>query len=321
VYGERIIKLKSFDLGSLVRNYRIDKNMTQEQLAELFECSSSTISRMEKGESLPNKRIYENVITYAKLVDRSIIVENDTSLFGTKGHSGLLEALEGRKWDIFEEKLYALKYQADKNPKLRQLYEMAMIIWEILYIQHMEGNIENIPERIGMFRDRLVKAITYTIPDFPKSVEREERRFSHTEIVLLNGYVFASFIEGEKETAMNILRMLSGSLKSSLREDIEYYKAEAALYNNKAVIAMRIGKNGLASNFLNKGIDIARVHGNIYVLIALMQNQAKNFFDMGYEVKGNMMRKAYQSMARTVTEEENGVLLQETKEGTVLYVF
>ena len=105
MYEERIIELKSFDLGSLVRKYRIDKNMTQEQLAELFECSSSTISRMEKGESLPNKRIYENVITYARLMDKSIRVESDTSLFGIKGHSGLLEALEGRKWDIFEEKL------------------------------------------------------------------------------------------------------------------------------------------------------------------------------------------------------------------------
>ena len=321
MYEERIIELKSFDLGSLVRNYRIEKNMTQEQLAELFECSPSTISRIEKGESLPNKRIYENVVSYAKMLDQSIKVESDTSLFGTKGHGGLLEALEGRKWELFEEKLYALKYQADNNPKLRQLYEMAKLIWEILYVQYLTGNIEDTQERIDMFRNRLVKALAYTIPDFPKTIQEQERRFSHTEIVLLNGYAFACFRKGKRDEAVNILRMLSGALKSSLREDIEYYKAEAALYNNKAVMAMRIGRHELAMDFLNRGIEIARVHGNIYVLIALMENQAKNYFAIGDKKKGNIIKAAYRSMIRTVSEDENEALIRESKDGTVLLVF
>ena len=321
MYEERIIELKSFDLGSLVRNYRIEKNMTQEQLAELFECSPSTISRIEKGESLPNKRIYETIISYARKVDQSVKTDNDTSLFEIKGHSGLLEALEGRRWEMFEEKLCALKQHINKNLRLRQLYEMAKLLWEIMYIHHMTGVVENDPEKIIGIHNRLSKALAYTISNFPKNIWMEERKLSHTEIVLLNGYAFSSFRKGEKEEAVNILRMLSGILKTSLKEDSQYYKAEAALYNNKAVMAMRIGRHKLASDFLEKGINIAKVHGNLYILITLLQNQTKNHMDLGNEKMAEIKRNAYQSVARTFSEEENGAFLRETDEGTVIMVF
>jgi transcriptional regulator with XRE-family HTH domain len=315
--------LRGIELGSLLKNYRTEKRMTQEKLAEVLECSPSTISRIEKGDNIPNRRIYENAIRYAKLVDDHQMIknENETSLFGLKGNGGLLEALECRKWEQFEEKLCALKNQADSDHRLRQLYEMSRMIWEILYVQKITGSFKYNENRIDEFEERLLDTIGYTFPEFPKVKAKSDKKYTHTEIILLNGYAFISFRKGKKEEAVDILRTLSGSLQISLNDNTEYYKAEAALYNNKAVMAMRMGKHVIAEDFLNRGVNIAKHHGSMYILISLLKNQTKNFIEVGNEKRAVDKRMAYQSIARTVSEEDDDILMQETEEGTVILVF
>ncbi len=60
-------------MGEIIREYRIKRNYTQEELAELLEISSRQLQRIENGESITKISTLKKVINILKINDKDIV--------------------------------------------------------------------------------------------------------------------------------------------------------------------------------------------------------------------------------------------------------
>ena len=54
-------------LGMFIRNGRLDKNLTQEQLAEKLDCNLSYLGNIERGKNTPSLRLFIGIIRILNL--------------------------------------------------------------------------------------------------------------------------------------------------------------------------------------------------------------------------------------------------------------
>lgn len=60
-------------MGEIIRNYRIKRKYTQEELAEILDISTRQLQRIENGESITKISTLKKVITILKIEDKDII--------------------------------------------------------------------------------------------------------------------------------------------------------------------------------------------------------------------------------------------------------
>lgn len=60
-------------MGEIIRNYRIKRNYTQEELAEIIDISTRQLQRIENGESITKIKTLKKVINVLKIEDKDII--------------------------------------------------------------------------------------------------------------------------------------------------------------------------------------------------------------------------------------------------------
>lgn len=65
--------MDTIKIGAFLRELRKDKNLTQEQLADVFNVSARTVSRWETGSNMPDISILVEIADYYKLDIREII--------------------------------------------------------------------------------------------------------------------------------------------------------------------------------------------------------------------------------------------------------
>lgn len=61
-------------MGEIIRNYRIKRNYTQEELAEIIDISTRQLQRIENGESITKIKTLKKVINVLKIEDKDIIL-------------------------------------------------------------------------------------------------------------------------------------------------------------------------------------------------------------------------------------------------------
>lgn len=67
-------------LGVFIRNGRLDKNLTQEQLAEKLDCNLSYLGNIERGKNTPSLRLFIGIIRILNLsADKFIYPDSDSS--------------------------------------------------------------------------------------------------------------------------------------------------------------------------------------------------------------------------------------------------
>lgn len=65
-------------LGMFIRNGRLDKNLTQEQLAEKLDCNLSYLGNIERGKNTPSLRLFIGIIRILNLsADKFIYPDSD----------------------------------------------------------------------------------------------------------------------------------------------------------------------------------------------------------------------------------------------------
>ena len=60
-------------MGEIIRNYRIKRKYTQEELAEILDISTRQLQRIENGESITKISTLKKVINILKIEDKDII--------------------------------------------------------------------------------------------------------------------------------------------------------------------------------------------------------------------------------------------------------
>lgn len=60
-------------MGEIIKEYRIKRDYTQEELAELLEISSRQLQRIENGESITRISTLKKVINILKISDKDIV--------------------------------------------------------------------------------------------------------------------------------------------------------------------------------------------------------------------------------------------------------
>ena len=65
--------MDTIKIGAFLRELRKEKNLTQEQLAEVFNVSARTVSRWETGSNMPDISILVEIADYYQLDVREIL--------------------------------------------------------------------------------------------------------------------------------------------------------------------------------------------------------------------------------------------------------
>lgn len=124
--------MDTIKIGSFLRELRKEKNLTQEQLADVFNVSTRTVSRWETGSNMPDISILVEIADYYDLDVREIL---------NGERSNALPAGSSSIKDIAE---YADKEKEKLATKTR-LYAIAGIIGIVTYLcLRAFGNPDNI---------------------------------------------------------------------------------------------------------------------------------------------------------------------------------
>ena len=94
---KRIIWETSMDtvkIGAFLRELRKEKNLTQEQLAEVFNVSARTVSRWETGSNMPDISILVEIADYYQLDVREILNGERIAVISEDNGSNLKEIAE-----------------------------------------------------------------------------------------------------------------------------------------------------------------------------------------------------------------------------------
>ena len=87
-------------VGAFLRELRKEKNMTQEQLAEIFQVTNRTVSRWETGSNMPDVSLLLEIADYYQLDVREILngvrnaPESEESITNEAQHAALQEVAE-----------------------------------------------------------------------------------------------------------------------------------------------------------------------------------------------------------------------------------
>jgi len=81
-------------IGAFLRELRKEKNLTQEQLADVFNVSARTVSRWETGSNMPDISILVEIADYYQLDVREILNGERNAAAATDGGSNLKEVAE-----------------------------------------------------------------------------------------------------------------------------------------------------------------------------------------------------------------------------------
>lgn len=124
--------MDTIKIGSFLRELRKEKNLTQEQLADVFNVSARTVSRWETGSNMPDISILVEIADYYNLDVREIL---------NGERSNKIQADSSTIKDIAE---YADKEKEKLATKTR-LYAIAGIIGIVTYLcLRAFGNPDNI---------------------------------------------------------------------------------------------------------------------------------------------------------------------------------
>ena len=87
-------------IGAFLRELRKEKNLTQEQLADVFNVSARTVSRWETGSNMPDISILVEIADYYQLDVREILNGERKADFSEDNGSNLKEIAEYKLPDL-----------------------------------------------------------------------------------------------------------------------------------------------------------------------------------------------------------------------------
>lgn len=86
--------MDTIKIGAFLRELRKEKNLTQEQLAEVFNVSARTVSRWETGSNMPDISILVEIADYYQLDVREILNGEKNAVISEDKGSNLKEIAE-----------------------------------------------------------------------------------------------------------------------------------------------------------------------------------------------------------------------------------
>ena len=86
--------MDTIKIGAFLRELRKEKNLTQEQLAEVFNVSARTVSRWETGSNMPDISILVEIADYYQLDVREILNGERIAVISEDNGSNLKEIAE-----------------------------------------------------------------------------------------------------------------------------------------------------------------------------------------------------------------------------------
>ena len=255
-----------------IRDLRKQRNMTQEQVAEMVDCHACTISRIETGKCIPYLKNYEKIFWslggYG--IDYDVINKSSGYLQEQMGKR-VLESLENRDFEETRHWLSELREFIDMNNK----YDYQLLYTLELILTKVEGKyVDNLS---GVFSDLLM--LTRSREDFEKAAELI--CLTPVEMLILNNIAVCYIEEGDAPKAIQILNLLIRNCDRVM--DIPFLdKTRAVLYNNLGLSYLSNNQPNMAMYFVNKGLDCILKKGGVNLLFEMLLLKTKV-----YEVCGN----------------------------------
>lgn len=105
-------------LGMIIRNGRLDQNLTQEQLAEKLDCNLSYLGNIERGKNTPSLKLFCEITRTLNLsADKFIYPEADTANDTYQQLLRLLNQCTPREQQILLENAKTLMQNRSEKPE------------------------------------------------------------------------------------------------------------------------------------------------------------------------------------------------------------
>lgn len=262
---------KHWHIGNELKDYRKRKGLTQEELAEIIDCSTSTVSRIENGEIHSCGRVYNICV---KLLEESNR-HDEVGYAVSREYQELLSYMESIEGKGVEKKLKELRSKW-KDKSGRCFLDWNATLWQLIcYYSFLKENL---------IKCKLIKSLNnkckthlnmlFDVSDINQTKKFFSKQINNYEIMIVNAYSMIQYMIGESDTALLYLDMLIDNLeKYSLYNDIKY-KELAGLYNNEAYIFLHGRAYKKADNMLAKGWEYAKHKASFYIVRSLFCNHA-----------------------------------------------
>lgn len=137
-----LIELPDAPVGDKIRYYRLQRNMTQKELAEKCGLNESTIRNYELGNRTPKQEIIEDIAAALEVSQFAICDPSLSSLFGAIHILFSMEILHGMHPEMVDGEP-VLKFPTIKGGSEKgSLFGMAVSAWAEKYKEWKDGEID-----------------------------------------------------------------------------------------------------------------------------------------------------------------------------------
>ena len=250
-----------FQLGPILKARREELGLSQEDLADGI-CSVPTLSRIENGERMPTKNHFEILMQRLGYSALSLDFFTDKRVF-------MIHQLKIKIRYAFLSKDYS-QAKKDLNSFEHLLVNPTKIDEQfvILFKTVLSYNEYSNSERLSLFES----ALKLTCPKYKDGCI--PHALSYEEIVLLNNIAVCNDVDGKREYAINILRMLKEYYESHVISTDEALRTQPMILYNLSKYLGLSGRYDECIETCDYGIRIAKSTGRCSLLSKTLYNRA-----------------------------------------------
>ena len=268
--------MKQVMIGDVVRQCRVGKGITQEQLSTGI-CSVSTLSRIENGQQYPTRSIFTLLVE--RMGEEGIMYDEflgdyDYEIYDlTNRIITCLDRGELSEADSYLDKLrFIIGNEDDVEIKGKCIYHFAELLTASVEWNRERDEEENI--ELHQYGYYLYEEINKLLEICTKQdEERDDVGLDKMENRMYNLMGYAKFIQGNYKEAIDIWANLIDDYRKKGFDRIEFPKERASLYCNISAALSALGMYDEAEIFSEMGLKLCFDGGGLRLVNRLLHNR------------------------------------------------
>lgn len=256
--------MANYTIGDMIFETRMARGYSQEELAFGI-CSTSSMSRIETGQQVPGKRLFD------ALMQRLGVSDSIYSAFISKEEMELYRLTQQLVWSIERidyKSCVDLIQELERKVNANDIFEKQYLLFAKAYVELYENDKKE--KALELF----LKAIYITIPDFNPQKGVKRRLLTFTEITIINSIALTIEKMGDNITTLKLLFELKEYMEEHVIDEEEKAKKYPMILYN---ITRSLGKMRLyqeAYNLCGEAIKFCVKHNKLSILPYLLTNKA-----------------------------------------------
>lgn len=263
--------MSSYYIGDFIRDTRIRKGYTQEQLCRGI-CTSASLSRIENGAQTPG------VTTLNCLLQRLGVENRIFDVFESKKEMQICGMLDELVRNIAHHEYGKLE---ENSRKLEELIgegeepEHQYLVFAKCILKKVQGASDE------ETMEQLMRAIHMTLPEFDGVTPLETNLLTYNEITIINNIASMHAKKGRYEEALALGLWLKHYMEENVIDESEKRSKYPLIVYNLSNWFGRMGKSEELLKEAEEGINFCVGHGCLHALPVLVFNKGCALAELG----------------------------------------